>query len=381
MKIIHHFTHIDEAGGGVPRSVLDLSRLLAEVGHHVSVLTSSESTFPEEWQANSGVRVIGVDGNVTAFGHLSKSARAVVKTALEQHDVAHLHGLWRPRNARIAALARTQGVPYVVSPHGMLSRWSMGQSQRRKALYLRLVEQRALRGASLIHATAQGEKEQILEWIPSVSIEVVPVAVDLSAYQQTQPESPAQTGDQAGDGRILFISRLHKKKGCEIAIDAIGLLKNQGFRGRLWIAGDGTPAYTQALIARAASQGLQEQVEFLGPIFGEEKRALYRKADVMVLPTYQENFGIVLAESMVSGTPVITTRGTDIWPEIEASGGGVIVEQSVEGFAQAIGDLLADRSRLTEMGDLGRRAITRWLDPERVVNQYARMYGRAVLSS
>ena len=126
---------------------------------------------------------------------------------------------------------------------------------------------------------------------------------------------------------------------------------------------------------RMRRQGLENEVRFVGPVAGETKRSLFQRADVFALPTHQENFGIVFTESLACETPVITTRGVDIWPELEASGGASIVDRTPEAFADAIAEIVGTEGRSARMGASGRRWVMDYLDVSRITDRFLEVYG------
>lgn len=144
------------------------------------------------------------------------------------------------------------------------------------------------------------------------------------------------------------------------------------------IAGTGDASYERRLRALVDELGLADRVAFLGMVTGLAKVSLYQASDLVVLPTSQENFGFVVFEALASGKPLITTPGVDTWPEVEASGGGLIVAQDPAKIADAIASLLADPGRRAAMGDSGRAWALRELDPARVVQRFVDMYADAV---
>lgn len=379
MHIAHHFTEIRKDGGGVPRAVLDLVRALAAAGERVTLLTAAGSDLPEAWCAGSadGIEVVSLDRVSAPFQWLSRRGLRRAAETLERADVLHLHGLWRPRNAQIGALARRLQRPYVVSLHGMLNEWSAAHRAVRKAIYFRLFERRTLAAARTVHATAAPERDQARRWLPHDRLTVIPLAVDLEPYATfSETDSLAERHPEIADGvpAILMLGRLHPVKRPELLIAAVAGLRDAGTACQLLLAGDGEAAYVRRLRALAREYGIADHTHFLGLVVGPHKRALYRRAALMALPTRGENFGLVLFEALASGTPVVTTRGAGTWSEIADSGGGRIVEPTPEAFGAAIAELLGDPELRTAMGRAGREWVFRWLEPTAVIARYREMY-------
>ena len=120
-------------------------------------------------------------------------------------------------------------------------------------------------------------------------------------------------------------------------------------------------------------KNLDDAVKFLGLVRGVEKTSLYEAADLLVIPTSQENFGLVFPEAMACRTPVVTTKGVDIWQEIE-SAGATIVEPTPAAVASAIDNLLSDPVNLRDIGDRGRRWVFDTLGPDQLLAQYESLY-------
>jgi len=245
--------------------------------------------------------------------------------------VVHIHGLWVPFLHRVARAARRRGVPFVISPQGMLTPWALGAKRLKKRLALAAYQGLDLRTAALVHATAEPEVEDIRRLGLRQPIVVAPFGIEI----------PAPPPPRRGDVRTaVFISRLHPKKGLPYLLDAWARLEGLRAGGagrprwRLVIAGPDEGGHQAELVARAAAVGLTvamrplperglpdatADVVFTGPVYGARKTDLYRQADLFVLPTHSENFGVVILEALACGVPVITTRGAP-WGDLEAVG-------------------------------------------------------------
>lgn len=381
MKIVHYLTRFVLADGGVVRAVLDLAAALAAKGHEVVALTYNDADVPADWRSGrAGVpRLVTLDSPRGRLGLLPRPSLVRAAEALRGADALHLHTPWEPSNPQLAAAAHRAGAPYIVSVHGMLDDWCMTQATAKKRLYLALRGRRFLEGAACVHCTAQAELEQAHKWFPNGRGGVIPLVFDLAPYADLPgPEAAQRAFPTLADARLklLFLSRIHPKKGLEVLIDAAALLVSEGLDLTLSIAGTGDEAYVESVQQRA-ERALGDRAAFLGLVTGADKLSVYQAADLMVIPTSQENFGFVFTEALACRTPVVTTRGVDIWPELETSGGASIAQATPQAVAGAVGKACADRATLIRMGELGREWVFRELDGVRVVERYEGLYADA----
>lgn len=225
-------------------------------------------------------------------------------------DLLHIHALWDPFLHRAAARARQKGVPVVWSPHGMLTPWALRHKTIKKALALAGYQYRDLRKAAMLHATADSEVRDVRRLGLRQPVVVAPLGVNVPY--------PGPAGARQRDGaRIaLFVSRVHPKKGLLNLVDAWAMVRPQGWR--MVVAGPDQDGHTAAVKARAEAKGVARDFEFAGAVFGDGKNRLYAQADLFVLPTYSENFGVVVIEALAHGVPVITTKGAP-WAELLGS--------------------------------------------------------------
>ncbi len=382
MRVVHYLRQIRLEQGGVVRAVLDMCTVLAKAGHHVTLLTCDDTDAPAPWRSGTPghPRIEKVPPPALPLAAFSPSQLARIRRILADADVVHLHAVWHASNLQLARACRTQRIPYVLSIHGMLDDWSMSQRSMKKRAFLALGAQRMLNSARRVHCTAQAELDQSRKWYPRAQGVVIPLIFDLTPFRDMPgPELARQAHPilRAGRPNILFISRLHYKKGVEHLIRAARLLKDRSTPVSLAIAGSGDQAYESRLRALVQELDLTQDAAFLGMVTGPTKISLYQAADIVVLPTSQENFGFVVFEAMAAGAPLITTRGVDTWPEIESSRGGLIVAQDAAPIADAIAALLADTPRRQNMGRAGREWVLRELDPDAVLARFVAMYEEA----
>ncbi len=379
MKIVHSIKNLNFSSGGPVRAIIDLSTKLAENGHDITILTCEDNDAPSEWRSNpqSNPRTV-VLGNL-AMGGLKANAeqKKLIDDTVAQAEIVHAHGIWTPLAKRVTDASRKAGVPYVISLRGMLDDWCMEQRRLKKLIYLKLGGSRMLNGAHAIHSTAEGELAQSKKWFPHAPGIVIPNLLNLAPFETMPGKEIAHDKfpmfDQ-GDPVLLYLSRLHYKKGIEHLISAVDLLRKQGHPHRLLIAGDGDKAYEADLKAQAQRLGLDEYVAFLGLVVGDEKISLYQAADLFVLPTSQENFGFVLYESLAAGTTLVTTKGVDTWPELQDKAQATICDQDAQVLAETIQGLTSNPDKLEKQGVAGRQWIFDQMHPDLIVKQFENMY-------
>jgi glycosyltransferase involved in cell wall biosynthesis len=381
-RCVHFIREIRSELGGVVTAVLDLSQAMAARGHRVTIMTCDAQDVPQEWRGpGQWPTVVEAPHSRFSKGILSRPGVARFSDSLSDADIVHLHTPWELANFQLAPQITRRGKPYVVTPHGMLDHYTMSQKRLKKRVFLALRGRSLFRNATTVHFTAQAEMDQALHYVPVTGRSaVISCLLDLSAYRELPgPDAALQTFPQirADAFKILFLSRVHPKKGVDRLIQAGAELKRRGAKPfQLLVAGPGDESYLAGLKRLAADLGVGDVIHFLGMVRGVVKRSLYQAADVFALPTHQENFGLVLAEAMACGTPVVTTRGADIWQELQ-QGGAQIVDGSPTGIADGISFFAEDAER-RQIAEQGRAFVNDWLDRDRVAEAYEAMYADAI---
>jgi glycosyltransferase involved in cell wall biosynthesis len=382
LSIVHYFPRICREEGGVVQAILDLCQLMVQAGHHVTLATCDGPDLPAAWsEPDSNPHAVILDRSPWIASRLSSKGLEQFRSLIREADVVHLHTPWELSNLQVARLLRREGLPYIVTVHGMLDDYCMEQKSLKKRTFLALGGRKLFSGATTVHFTAAAEKEQATRWIPGNYKSVVQAcAIDFAPYETLPGIGSALASFpklKSDSCKILFLSRLHPKKGVERLIEAVAILCQENKNLQLLIAGPGEEAYTQQLKELAQTSGISEITHFLGMVRGDVKLSLYELADVFVLPTHQENFGLVLPEALACGTPVVTTRGTDIWREL-AEAGAKIVDNEPRTLAAAIADLLTDEAKRTQLGRQGREYVRNWLAEDKVRTGYECMYADTI---
>ena len=389
MRVLHYIDSTAAAVGGPSRFVIDACRMMADHGHTMTVATFDAADSPAEWldadharglaKGQRGPAVCPLPNSNYPGGVMGTPPMRSLRKLLLNTDVVHLHGVFTPSNIQVAEACRKMGVPYVVSVHGMLDDWSMAQKSAKKRLFMSLVGKRYLEEAARVHCTAQAELDQSKKWFPSGAEAIVPYLFDLEPFRDLPGADLARDKFEFlrrnSGPTVLFLSRLHYKKGPEFLLRAAAKLGAWDIEGKVAFAGPGDAEYIRSLKDLARELRIEDNVSFLGCVTGRDKLSLYQSADLFVLPTSQENFGLVLIESLACGTPLITTKGVDIWRDVEASGAGAICDQRPEELAFAIADLLRDTAKRSAMSAKARPWVFDTFNEDRLCAEYEGMYG------
>jgi glycosyltransferase involved in cell wall biosynthesis len=278
---------------------------------------------------------------------LSKALRDAALTA----DIIHNHGLWLMPNVRAAWAAAAGRKSLLISTCGMLAPAALAFSQLKKRAFWALLQGRAVRSAACIHATSEQEYEEIRSFGLTNPVAIIPLGIDL-------PELPAQMPDPPVERVVLSLGRIHPKKGLSRLVHAWAKVEAQYPRWRLRIVGPPEAGHDNELRALVIALGLT-RVSVEGPIPADAKTTAYWEADLFVLSTLNENFGLTVGEALAAGTPVISTKGAP-WSGLEREGCGWWIDHGVEPLAAALAHAMElSREELKAMGGKGRDWMAR----------------------
>lgn len=249
-------------------------------------------------------------------------------------ELVHFHGLWQPAHARLSSQCRKDGLPYVVSPHGMLEPWAWRHKRWKKWPYFHLVEKRHLRGASALLATSEMEAQRLRRILPGVRVETLPLGATGEAMPDYGP-AREQLGWRPEERVLLFLSRVHAKKGLDLLLHALAE-RGAPPNCRLVIVGGGEARYVAELQTHASKHAARlPRVDWIGEVWGEERWRYFQGSDLFCLPTHSENFGLAVLEACQVGTPVLTTHATP-WAEWLSDGRGEICDPTIRSVKEAL---------------------------------------------
>ena len=354
LTVVHVLASTRADHGGTSRSVPALCEALDAEGvevHLVTAVPADPAPDEEPILPDGDVHVHRIEERT----RLQRTLRSPVGfyrrlwSVVEdvEPDVIHDHGAWLPSNVVAAWVARRADVPLVVASRGMVTEWSLSHQARKKQAAWHLYQKHVFRQASLFHATAPAEVDDLRALGMTQPIAVVPNGVEI-------PDA-LPTGQSTDGKRALFLSRIHPKKGLPTLLDAWADLRPDGWT--LELVGPSENGHRAELEGQAAELGLDGDVVFSGPVPDADKWHKYAAADLFVLPTHSENFGIVVAEALAAEVPVLTTTGTP-WQELEAHECGWWVDTNPDAIRDALATALrqSDATR-TAMGRRGRDLV------------------------
>ena len=360
MKVFLAGTSLLPSYGGPAYSVARLATALAESGAQVGIWAADQSV--------SSTPLLPARGKVRLM--TGKATKALAEFGVT--DVLHDNGIWLPHNHQLAVVATRHHIPRVVSMRGMLEPWALSHKRLKKWLAWRLYQRRDLQRAQLLHTTAAPEARNMESFGLGVPVWMIPNGVDLPKIEQQKPT--AKRARDPGQRTALFLGRIYPVKGLPMLVEAWARVRPQGWR--LKIAGPDEAGH-RAEVERAVSvAGLNEVVSFLGPIEGEAKSGTYFNADLFILPSYSESFGMAVAEALAHELPVLTTKGTP-WPELAARGCGWSVDLTVDGIAQGLSHATSQElAALQAMGAKGRAWVAADFAWDAIAHRFLAAYER-----
>ena len=363
MKVIHTITSMDKNSGGTSTY---LQLLSGEVTKKINLkIVTFES--PNPLPMSDRVEVLKVKKSfLNVNGYSGALYRDLIRAEV---DIYHGNGLWQFPVSLMARAAKKRKLPFIISPHGMLEPWAMDYNKWKKKAPWFFFQRQDLIDAACIHATAVSEAINIRKLGFENPIAVIPNGVEISTFLFSSEKLPKQRKT------LLFLSRIHPKKGIELLLEAWQQLDPIiRHNWQIEIAGNGEESYIASLQKKIAAAGIGGEVKIKGPQFEEAKINSFRRADLFVLPTYSENFGIVVAEALASGVPVITTKGAP-WEQLIKTNSGWWIDIGVEPLVQTLEKALQmPDDVLKKMGQNGRKLVEEKYCIEVVAKQMLELY-------
>ncbi len=372
MKVCLTIASLAKVTGGPATVLQHLSDHLALQGVEVTVLTNAPASGQVEVmprQSRVAVEHVPCSSRTVLSGFSESLSRLL---AAKRFDLVHDFGIWMPTNHAVARVCKKMAMPLIVSPCGMLASWALRHKAWKKRLAWWLYQRRDLQSATLLVATADQEVRDIQCRVPGKAIALIPNGVDLP---ETLTSSGADEPKAKAENRVrtaVFLGRIHPVKGLKNLVEAWNRVQPAGWRCVL--AGPDEVGHQAELEAWLRERKLNGDFQFTGLLADRQKWNLLSEADLFILPSFTENFGVSVVEALAAGVPVITTKGTP-WSELVAQKCGWWVDLGAEPLAGALREAtsLADQDR-RDMGKRGRILVEQKYSWPRIAGEFVEAY-------
>ena len=375
IRICHTVSSIAKSSGGPARTVSQLANQLA-VSQEVEVYLVTQQ-LRNTSLVDVGSSNIKYSISPTSSSFLLRSGFLIYREISRlcgsaRPDIIHNHGIWLPENHWASVLSRRFDIPLVLHPRGMLEPWAINHRSLKKRSAMALFQRRDIETAAVIMATSQEEYRNIRALGFSQPVAVIPNGIEFCNDLSGSVSAGKKTVRTA-----LFLSRIHPKKGLINLVNAWAKIQPEGWV--LHMVGPSEDGHKTEVMNEINKLNIADKVCFIGEVDGEDKKKAYQNADVFVLPTFSENFGVVVAEALSYGVPVITTTGTP-WKDLQTYGCGWWIDIGTEPLIKALRSamMLSDAERHA-MGERGKAYVQRynWQDiAQQTVDVYSWILGQ-----
>ena len=379
MKILRSIHTVNPAIGGPIESVRQSSALLAQRGHQVEIVTLDLPNDP--WTREMPVPVHALGESRQSYGY-SKRFVPWLQEHRRDYDIVIVQGIWQYSSFGVWRALSGSGMPYVVFPHGMLDPWfkrTYPLKHLKKLLYWTWAESRVLRDAAAVLFTSGEERRLARESFPFYRCREVVVNYGTAApdtdLNAAREEFLQKWPQLRGKRLLLFLSRLHEKKGCDLVLEAFIKARCDGLH--LVMAG---PCADEAYLAKLQRLVAGDtSVTFTGMLRDNLKWGAFAAADAFVLPSHQENFGIAVAEALACGTPALISNKVNIWRELVDDGAGLAEDDTLAGTERLLARWLAlSEAETTAMRAATRRCFTARFELGRAVDHLVEVLEKAI---
>ena len=367
MRILHAIPSCLPSAGGPIEALRRIAAQVASGGHVVDVVCLDDEGGAEN-DAPFG-RVVKLGGGLGTYG-LNLRLLGWLRAHVTDYDAVVVNGLWQFHGLAVWLASRGGRVPYYIFTHGMLDPWfrtAYPVKHLKKLCYWMLAERHVVNGARGVIFTSEAERK-----LARCSFPCYRPTEYVTVYGTADPlADPDFVAHEPSPGLIVFLGRIHEKKGCDLLLRAFAALGERRTGYRLMIAGPCDSSLKRRLAQLANDLGISDAIEWPGLLVGRAKWDLLRSAEIFCMPSHQENFGVAIAEALACGTPVLITNKVNIWEEIEADSAGLVADDTVDGVSALLRDWIGlDAAGRAGMRAAARRCFERRFHINRVATSY-----------
>lgn len=389
MKVLQIVPSISLIYGGPSQMVIGLSSALAKLGVEVTILTTNSNgdvgqpplDVPlEKLISQNGYQILYFPCSPFRRYKFSYNLLNWLAKEAYHYDIAHIHALFSPVSTAAATIARWKKLPYLLRPLGTLDPADLLKKQQLKKIYAALFEKPNLAGAAGLHFTSEQECNVSERFGVKTQDFVVPLGVDSPNFLPEKGYISFKLGIPNNVPLIVFMSRIDPKKGLDLLLPALENLLERGIDFHFVLAGSNPqdPNYENQIKQQIKSSILAKYTTITGFVEGEVKLGLLQDADLLVLPSYYENFGIAVAEAMGIGTPVVISDQVHIWEAVKQIEAGWITKCTVAALTQTLQTALQDKEERIQRGWNAKQLVIEQYSWDAIAKQMIEVYQQAI---
>ena len=384
MKVLHIISSVSPVRGGPTQAVIEMLKALWNSGIESEIATTNDNG-QDVLDVPLAKRTIYNQVPVWFFPRFSPKIALVREFAfsgafttwlwqnIQHYDLIHIHGVFTYPSTVAMAIARLKGIPYITILHGLLCKWSLQQSAHKKQIYLNLIERRNLNHSQVLHLNSLQEQQELSILNLKAPTLVLPYGISLppriSNARQGLREHLKLPADEP---IILFLSRLHHKKGLDYLIPALGKLTHHRFT--FVLAGSGSPEYEAEIESLLETNNIRNRTHIAGFVQGEIKDLLIQGSDLFALTSHSENFGVAVLEALGAGLPVLLTPGVALASVVKEHKLGYITSLDVSAISSVIENYLSNPQAAKEMGTRARQLIFKKYSWDSIAQTLVKVY-------